>query len=144
MRKNSTVLSFVFGSDKSLTFPLSHAYLCFLSSLFVVFFFKTGPPRATAEKPKGPSRRSSRAEKEVEEEPVVDSGTRKRSARPGTTVKGVCQPNTSLSSKGKTSVFFQIFVSKKHILHFSLLLNTSSFPTETGASPTQAKRRKSK
>lgn len=77
-------------------YPLSHAYLCFLSSLFVVF--QSGPPRATAEKPKGPSRRSSRAEKEVEEEPVVDSGTRKRSARPGTTaaVKGVCQPNKSL------------------------------------------------
>lgn len=60
-----------------------------LSSLsFVVFL--SGPPRAAVEKPKGPSRRSSRAEKEVEEEPVADSGIRKRSARPGTSaaVKG--------------------------------------------------------
>lgn len=42
------------------------------------------------EKPKGPSRRSSRADKEVEEEPVADSGMRKRSARPaaGAAVKG--------------------------------------------------------
>lgn len=42
------------------------------------------------EKPKGPSRRSSRAEREAEEEPVADSGMRKRSARPGTSaaVKG--------------------------------------------------------
>ncbi|KAI9530614.1 hypothetical protein NQZ68_000104, partial [Dissostichus eleginoides] len=61
-------------------------------------------PRAAVEKPKGPSRRSSRAEKEVEEEPVADSGIRKRSARPG----------------------------------------TSAAVKETGASPTQAKRRKSK
>lgn len=53
-------------------------------------------PRAAVEKPKGPSRRSSRAEKEVEEEPVAESGVRKRSARPGTTaaaVKG--NPSTS-------------------------------------------------
>lgn len=61
-------------------------------------------PRAAVEKPKGPSRRSSRAEKEVEEEPVADSGIRKRSARPA----------------------------------------TSAAVKETGASPTQAKRRKSK
>nr|XP_043893542.1 nuclear receptor coactivator 6 [Solea senegalensis] len=61
-------------------------------------------PRAAVEKPKGPSRRSSRAEKEVEEEPVADSGIRKRSARPG----------------------------------------ASAAVKETGASPTQAKRRKSK
>lgn len=42
------------------------------------------------EKPKGLSRRSSRAEKEVEDEPVADSGIRKRSARPGASaaVKG--------------------------------------------------------
>lgn len=48
--------------------------------------------RAAVEKPKGPSRRSSRADKEVEEEPVADSGTRKRSARPGAAaaVKGEC------------------------------------------------------
>lgn len=56
------------------------------------------------EKPKGPSRRSSRAEKEVEEEPVADSSLRKRSARPA----------------------------------------TSAAVKEAGASPTQAKRRKSK
>lgn len=61
-------------------------------------------PRAAVEKPKGPSRRSSRAEKEVEEEPAADSGIRKRSARPG----------------------------------------TSAAVKETAASPTQAKRRKSK
>lgn len=61
-------------------------------------------PRVAVEKPKGPSRRSSRADKEVEEEPVADSGIRKRSARPG----------------------------------------TSAAVKETGASPTQAKRRKSK
>lgn len=61
-------------------------------------------PRPAMEKPKGPSRRSSRAEKEVEEEPVADSGVRKRSARPG----------------------------------------SSATVKETGASPTQAKRRKSK
>ncbi|XP_061836535.1 uncharacterized protein ncoa6 isoform X2 [Nerophis lumbriciformis] len=61
-------------------------------------------PRAAVEKPKGPSRRSSRAEKEVEEEPIADSGVRKRSARPG----------------------------------------TNAAVKETGASPTQAKRRKSK
>lgn len=60
--------------------------------------------RVAVEKPKGPSRRSSRAEKEAEEEPVADSSIRKRSARPATT----------------TAV------------------------KETGASPTQAKRRKSK
>lgn len=35
------------------------------------------------EKPKGPSRRSSRAEKEVEEETVADGAQRKRPARPG-------------------------------------------------------------
>jgi hypothetical protein len=39
--------------------------------------------RAAVEKPKGPSRRSSRAEKEVEEETVADSAQRKRPARPG-------------------------------------------------------------
>lgn len=57
---------------------------------FPVVVFLSGPPRAAVEKPKGPSRRSSRAEKEVEEEPVADSGIRKRSARPGTSaaVKG--------------------------------------------------------
>ncbi|XP_015823540.3 nuclear receptor coactivator 6 isoform X1 [Nothobranchius furzeri] len=60
--------------------------------------------RAAVEKPKGPSRRSSRADKEVEEEPVADSGIRKRSARPG----------------------------------------SSTAVKETAASPTQAKRRKSK
>uniref|UniRef100_A0A1A8D455 Nuclear receptor coactivator 6 n=1 Tax=Nothobranchius kadleci TaxID=1051664 RepID=A0A1A8D455_NOTKA len=59
---------------------------------------------AAVEKPKGPSRRSSRADKEVEEEPVADSGIRKRSARPG----------------------------------------SSTAVKETAASPTQAKRRKSK
>ncbi|KAJ3586602.1 hypothetical protein NHX12_012998 [Muraenolepis orangiensis] len=58
------------------------------------------------EKPKGPSRRSSRADKEAEDEPVADSGMRKRSARPAAAA--------SAASK------------------------------ETGASPTQAKRRKSK
>lgn len=62
-------------------------------------------PRAPpVDKPKGPSRRSSRAEKEAEEEPVVDNSSRKRSARPA----------------------------------------TSATVKETGASPTQAKRRKSK
>jgi hypothetical protein len=35
------------------------------------------------EKSKGPSRRSSRADKEVEEETVADSMQRKRPARPG-------------------------------------------------------------
>ncbi|CAB1336062.1 unnamed protein product [Coregonus sp. 'balchen'] len=63
-------------------------------------------PRAAVEKPKGPSRRSSRAEKEVEEETVADSVQRKRPARPGASA----------------------VVAAK----------------ETGASPTQAKRRKSK
>lgn len=55
-----------------------------------MFVFLSGPHRATVEKPKGPSRRSSRAEKEVDEEPAADSGIRKRSARPGTSaaVKG--------------------------------------------------------
>lgn len=61
-------------------------------------------PRVAVEKPKGPSRRSSRADKEVEEEPVTESGMRKRPARPG----------------------------------------ASAAAKETGASPTQAKRRKSK
>ncbi|CAB1329232.1 unnamed protein product [Coregonus sp. 'balchen'] len=60
--------------------------------------------RAAVEKPKGPSRRSSRADKEVEEETVADSMQRKRPARPG----------------------------------------ASAAAKETGASPTQAKRRKSK
>uniref|UniRef100_A0A096MHT3 Nuclear receptor coactivator 6 n=1 Tax=Poecilia formosa TaxID=48698 RepID=A0A096MHT3_POEFO len=69
-----------------------------------------GSPRAAVEKPKGPSRRSSRAEKEAEEEPAVDSGIRKRSARPG----------TSAAVKG------------------------TIITEETAASPTQAKRRKSK
>eukprot|EP00063_Salmo_salar_P015304 XP_013990139.1 PREDICTED: nascent polypeptide-associated complex subunit alpha, muscle-specific form-like [Salmo salar] len=63
-------------------------------------------PRAAVEKPKGPSRRSSRAEKEVEEETVADGAQRKRPARPGASA----------------------MVAAK----------------ETGASPTQAKRRKSK
>lgn len=60
-----------------------------LPSLSSVVFL-SGPPRAAVEKPKGPSRRSSRAEKEVEEEPLADSGIRKRPARPGTSaaVKG--------------------------------------------------------
>lgn len=55
---------------------------------FVVYL--SGSPRAAVEKPKGPSRRSSRAEKDVEEEPVADGGIRKRPARPGTSaaVKG--------------------------------------------------------
>ncbi|XP_034028481.1 nuclear receptor coactivator 6 isoform X2 [Thalassophryne amazonica] len=61
-------------------------------------------PRSAVEKPKGPSRRSSRAEKEAEEEPAADSSIRKRSVRPG----------------------------------------SSTAVKETGASPTQAKRRKSK
>lgn len=39
-------------------------------------------PRGPTEKAKGPSRRSSRAEKDTEEE-VPDSGQRKRAARPG-------------------------------------------------------------
>ncbi|XP_029580834.1 nuclear receptor coactivator 6 isoform X3 [Salmo trutta] len=60
--------------------------------------------RAAVEKSKGPSRRSSRADKEVEEETVADSMQRKRPARPG----------------------------------------ASAAAKETGASPTQAKRRKSK
>lgn len=57
---------------------------------FPVISLLSGPLRAAVEKPKGPSRRSSRADKEVEEEPVADSGMRKRSARPGTgaAVKG--------------------------------------------------------
>ncbi|XP_034151892.1 proline-rich receptor-like protein kinase PERK2 isoform X1 [Esox lucius] len=61
-------------------------------------------PRVAVEKPKGPSRRSSRADKEVDEETVADSMQRKRPARPG----------------------------------------ASAATKETGASPTQAKRRKSK
>lgn len=81
---------------------LTHRCVIFPSLSFVVFL--SGPPRVAVEKPKGPSRRSSRADKEVEEEPVADSGIRKRSARPG----------------------------------------TSAAVKETGASPTQAKRRKSK
>lgn len=60
--------------------------------------------RAAVEKSKGPSRRSSRADKEVEEETVADSMQRKRPARPG----------------------------------------AGAAAKETGASPTQAKRRKSK
>lgn len=53
------------------------------------------------EKPKGPSRRSSRAEKDLEEEPLADSGIRKRSARPGTSaaVKGNIVTNTTLKKK---------------------------------------------
>lgn len=67
---------------------ITHSCVVFSSLLFVIFL--SAPPRAAVEKPKGPSRRSSRAEKEVEEEPVADSGIRKRSARPGTSaaVKG--------------------------------------------------------
>lgn len=67
---------------------VTHPRVVLPSLSFVVFL--SGPPRAAVEKPKGPSRRSSRAEKEVEEEPVADSGIRKRSARPGTSaaVKG--------------------------------------------------------
>lgn len=55
------------------------------------------------EKPKGPSRRSSRAEKEVEEEPVTDSGIRKRSARPGTSaaVKGNFKHTSSFATMEK-------------------------------------------
>lgn len=56
------------------TFAL-HLPLSFLS-----FFGRD--TRATTEKAKGPSRRSSRAEKDTEEE-VPDSGQRKRTARPG-------------------------------------------------------------
>lgn len=56
--------------------------------------FLSGPPRVAVEKPKGPSRRSSRAEKEVEEEPVADSGIRKRSARPGTSAAAKGNKNT--------------------------------------------------
>lgn len=63
--------------------------------------------RATTEKAKGPSRRSSRTDKEPEEE-ASDNGQRKRAARPG----------SASSNIGKES--------------------------NTGASPTQAKRRKSK
>lgn len=67
---------------------VTHHCVIFLSLSSLVFL--SGSPRAAVEKPKGPSRRSSRAEKEVEEEPVADSGIRKRSARPGTSaaVKG--------------------------------------------------------
>lgn len=67
---------------------VTHTCVVLPSLSFVVFL--SGPPRAAVEKPKGPSRRSSRAEKEVEEEPVADSGIRKRPARPGTSaaVKG--------------------------------------------------------
>ncbi|XP_026097242.1 nuclear receptor coactivator 6-like isoform X3 [Carassius auratus] len=66
-----------------------------------------GDTRATTEKAKGPSRRSSRTDKEPEEE-ASDNGQRKRAARPG----------SASSNTGKES--------------------------NTGASPTQAKRRKSK
>ncbi|GAA6089427.1 nuclear receptor coactivator 6 isoform X3 [Tachysurus ichikawai] len=65
--------------------------------------------RGHTEKVKGPSRRSSRAEKDTEEE-VPDNGQRKRAARPG----------SASSNPGKAA------------------------ESNTGASPTQAKRRKSK
>lgn len=76
---------------------LTHTVVCLvkLSCGVLLFFsifspFLSCSPRAAVEKPKGPSRRSSRAEKEVEEEPVADSSLRKRSARPATSaaVKG--------------------------------------------------------
>lgn len=74
--------------------------LCiFVSSNLV---FQSHPSRAAMEKPKGPNRRSSRAEKEVEEEPVVDSGMRKRSVRPGTAaVKGNVKPSSSFQRMAK-------------------------------------------
>ncbi|MCI4387127.1 hypothetical protein PGIGA_G00070440 [Pangasianodon gigas] len=65
--------------------------------------------RGHTEKAKGPSRRSSRAEKDTEEE-VPDNGQRKRAVRPG----------SASSNPGKAA------------------------ESNTGASPTQAKRRKSK
>lgn len=65
--------------------------------------------RSHTEKAKGPSRRSSRAEKDTEEE-VPDNGQRKRAVRPGSVA----------SNPGKAA------------------------ESNTGASPTQAKRRKSK
>lgn len=68
-----------------------------------------GDTRASAEKAKGPSRRSSRAEKDPEEE-MTDNGQRKRAVRPG----------SASSNAGKAA------------------------ESNTGASPTQAKRRKSK
>ncbi|XP_065142660.1 nuclear receptor coactivator 6 isoform X5 [Paramisgurnus dabryanus] len=68
-----------------------------------------GDTRATTEKAKGPSRRSSRTDKEHEEE-ASDNSLRKRNARPGSA--------SSNTGKGAES--------------------------NTGASPTQAKRRKSK
>lgn len=64
--------------------------------------FQSRSSRAATEKPKGPNRRSSRAEKEVEEEPVVDSGIRKRSVRPGTAaVKGNVKPSSSFQRMAK-------------------------------------------
>lgn len=65
-----------------------------------ISFLLSGPPRAAVEKPKGPSRRSSRAEKEVEEEPVADSGVRKRSARPGTSAAVKGDSNTREMTRG--------------------------------------------
>lgn len=65
------------------------------------------------EKPKGPSRRSSRAEKEVEEEPVADSGIRKRSARPG----------TSAAVKGNTSSF-----KGQNIYHYTTAIHMVLLP----------------
>lgn len=81
---------------------VTHPYVVLPSLLFVVFL--SGSPRAPVEKPKGPSRRSSRAEKEVEEEPVADSGIRKRSARPGTSAAVKGNLNTPAALKDRISI----------------------------------------
>lgn len=95
---------------------VTHPCVVLPSLSFVVFL--SGPPRAAVEKPKGPSRRSSRAEKEVEEEPVMDSGIRKRSARPGTSaaVKGNFKHPSSFQTKKE---YLSLHLSNK--IHLALL-----------------------
>lgn len=95
---------------------VTHPCVVLPSLSFVVFL--SGPPRAAVEKPKGPSRRSSRAEKEVEEEPVMDSGIRKRSARPGTSaaVKGNFKHPSSFQTKKE---YLSLHLSNR--IHLALL-----------------------
>lgn len=78
------------------------AYYCtfyvFLVLVLIAPLVSFRDTRATAEKAKGPSRRSSRTDKEPEEE-ASDNSQRKRAARPGSASSNTGKGASSSSSR---------------------------------------------